>query len=240
MSSVTDHYSKHLGPVYAWMAGGVDAAIERGATELSAIALPSAGGLAVDLGAGFGMHAIPIARRGFHVVAIDSCTALLDELRARSEGLSIGIIQDDLLEFRRHVLSKAQAIFCMGDTLTHLDSEDAVLRLVAEVAAALASGGVFVVTFRDYSTALTGTRRFIPVRSDEDRILTCFLEYSEDAVTVHDIRHERIGSQWTMQVSSYRKLRLSPDWIVRSLESQGLSVRREAGMAGMVRVIAVR
>lgn len=240
MSSVTDHYSKHLGPVYAWMAGGVDAAIERGATELSAIALPSAGGLAVDLGAGFGMHAIPIARRGFHVVAIDSCTALLDELRARSEGLSIGIIQDDLLEFRRHVLSKAQAIFCMGDTLTHLDSEDAVLRLVAEVAAALASGGVFVVTFRDYSTALTGTRRFIPVRSDEDRILTCFLEYSEDAVTVHDILHERTGSQWTMQVSSYRKLRLSPDWIVRSLESQGLSVRREAGMAGMVRVIAVR
>lgn len=39
MSSVTEHYSTHLGPVYAWMAGGVDAAIARGAKEIETLGL---------------------------------------------------------------------------------------------------------------------------------------------------------------------------------------------------------
>jgi len=242
MSTVADHYAKHLGPVYAWMAGGVDAAIGRGAAELEAIDLPPPGasglGIAVDLGAGFGMHAIPLARRGHRVIAIDSCTALLDELRGRTEGLSVDVVDGELLRFRRYVAGKVQAIFCMGDTLTHLDSRDAVVRLVTDVAATLDGGGVFVTTFRDYSTALGGTQRFIPVRSDADRILTCFLEYSDDAVAVHDILHERAGAQWTMQVSSYRKLRLPPGWVVSCLESQGLSVQREPGIGGMIRLIA--
>ena len=38
MSSVTEHYATHLGPVYTWMAGGVEAAIARGAKEIEALA----------------------------------------------------------------------------------------------------------------------------------------------------------------------------------------------------------
>src|SRR5258708_9201344 len=83
-STVADHYEKHLGPIYTWMVGGVDAAISRGDAELDALPLPSkTGGTAVDLGAGFGMHAIPLARRGFSVVAIDSHDPLFKELLSR-------------------------------------------------------------------------------------------------------------------------------------------------------------
>jgi hypothetical protein len=64
-------------------------------------------------------------------------------------------------------------------------------------------GGAFIVTFRDYSLALIGEKRFIPVRSDADRMLTCFLEYDDDAVTVHDIPHERDGTAWQQRVSAY-------------------------------------
>jgi hypothetical protein len=76
---------------------------------------------------------------------------------------------------------------------------------------------------------LIGLKRFIPV-GDADRILTCFLEYGDDAVTVHDILHERDGSDWRQRVSAYRKLRLSPDWVAGTLEAKGL--------AGMIRLIA--
>src|SRR5258708_32397250 len=91
--TVVDHYEKHLGPIYTWMVGDVDAAISRSDAELDALALPSTtGGTAVDLGAGFGMHAIPLARRGFSVVAIDSYEPLLKELvsRKRSEERRVG------------------------------------------------------------------------------------------------------------------------------------------------------
>lgn len=238
MTTVVEHYARHLGPIYAWMAGGVDAAIERGATELAAIDLPPGEGVAVDLGAGFGMHALPLASKGYAVLAIDSCATLLEDLRTRDKRLAVEIIEGDLLAFRGYLDRKARLILCMGDTLTHLDSEATVAQLLADVAATLDPGGSFITSFRDYSTELTGTKRFIPVRSDADRILTCFLEFSDARVMVHDIVHERAGEQWQLNVSSYPKLRLSPDWIIGKLESHGLIVRREAGISGMIRLIA--
>ena len=57
-------------------------------------------------------------------------------------------------------------------------------------------------------------------------------------MVVHDILHERGGDAWETRVSSYRKLRLSPDRVVGSLETSGFDVRREAEARGMVRVVA--
>jgi hypothetical protein len=51
MSAVAAHYEKHLGPVYTWMIGDLDAAFARGRTELDELGLePSANGTAIDLG----------------------------------------------------------------------------------------------------------------------------------------------------------------------------------------------
>ena len=100
-------------------------------------------------------------------------------------------------------------------------------------------GGLCAVTFRDYVSApLKDDGRFILVRSDENRILTCFLEYFETTVQVHDLLHQRDGGQWRLRVSSYPKLRLSPEWVATTLTSLGFTVRREPALNGMVRVIA--
>src|SRR6185369_7210589 len=121
MAAVTEHYATHLGPVYAWMAGGVEAAIARGAKEIETLGLlPRLTGQAVDLGAGFGMHSIPLARRGFSVLAIDSCGELLQTLRQEAGDLPIRTVEGDLLAFGRHLDGLSEIVLCMGDTLTHL------------------------------------------------------------------------------------------------------------------------
>jgi len=237
--SVAEHYERVLSPVYAWMAGGAEAAINAGGVELEALNLELAPrARVVDLGCGFGMHAIPLARAGARVLAMDTSAHLLAELARLAGDLDIETVQDDLLSFRAHLKEKAAAVFCMGDTLTHLPEHTNLDFLVQEVAEALAPAGWFVLSFRDYSQPLLADQRFIPVRSDERRILTCFLEYEEDTVVVHDILHERGGDAWETSVSSYRKLRLSPDRVIGSLETSGFEARREAGVRGMVRVVA--
>jgi Methyltransferase domain len=241
MASVQDHYKTHLAPVYAWMAGGLEAAIARGETEIDAV-LPnlSTGCSAVDLGAGFGMHAIPLARRGCTVLAIDTSSLLLEQLERQGAALPVTTVEDDLLSFQRHMNGNADAILCMGDTLTHLTDSSAALKLFAFAGESLSMGGKFVTTFRDYSLPVLGQGRFIPVKSDADRILTCFLEYGPDTVDVHDVLHEREGSTWNLRVSVYRKLRLSPEWVCSALQAQGFSVSAGPGLAGMVRVVATR
>jgi SAM-dependent methyltransferase len=241
MQSAAAHYKTHLGPVYSWMLGDMDAAFARSDAELDQLQLPDRGGVALDLGAGIGLHAIPLARRGFAVTAIDSCAALLDELRVHGAALPIAAIHADLLEFPAFVKQPPAVILCMGDTLTHLATMSAVQSLLAAVAGALAPDGVFAATFRDYATRpLDGDRRFILVRADERRILTCFLEYGEQVVTVHDLLTEQEQGHWRQTVSSYPKLRLAPDWVASKLVEYGLAVRRDASASGLVRIVGTK
>jgi len=241
MPSVTEHYVNHLAPIYVWMAGGWESAITRGRAELDAACpRPCESHVAVDLGAGFGMHAIPLADIGYSVLAIDSSSTLLELMENHRGARPIVAINDDLLSFKMHLQAPVGLFVCMGDTLTHLPDRPSIEQLFSDVTNMLVRSGTFILTFRDYSTPLIGANRFISVRSDADRILTCFLEYEDQGVNVHDILHDWDGVEWRQRVSAYRKLRLSPEWVVRALESQGLQVRREQGIAGMVRLIATR
>jgi 2-polyprenyl-3-methyl-5-hydroxy-6-metoxy-1,4-benzoquinol methylase len=242
MKTSAAHYATHLGPIYSWMLGDMDAAFARSAAEIDDLKLPEANhAAAVDLGAGLGLHALPLARRGFHVTAIDGCQVLLDELRARSGTLAVTAVYGDLMDFRAVVKEEPRVVLCMGDTLTHLPTMAAVESLLGEAAAGLARGGVFAATFRDYATrTLEGEKRFILVRADADRILTCFLEYTGHHVMVHDVLNEREQGQWRQKISSYPKLRLAPEWVESQLSKLGLQVRRDTIPAGMVRIVATK
>lgn len=239
MAQVQQHYDLHLGPIYSWMLG--DAAMASARAELQQPVFQSLQkGLAVDLGAGPGTHAVALAEMGFSVLAIDACEELLKELRWNARSLPVRAVNADLLGFRIHCDAPVRVVVCMNDTLTHLPSRSAVGYLLQDVRAALAPGGVFVATFRDYVTApLSGGGRFIPVRSDNDKILTCFLEYLDDIVMVHDVLHSRSDAGWSMKVSAYPKLRLDPNWVQMKLRELGFDARLEPGARGMVRLVAV-
>jgi SAM-dependent methyltransferase len=232
MASVFSHYETHLAPIYSWMAGGIDQALLLGAADVSE--LVDAPGYAVDLGAGFGMHSIPLARAGFQVLAVDTSAHLLEELRRHSVDLPVRTLQANLRDFARHLSAPADLILCMGDTLTHLQSMDEIEQLLGAVAASLRPGGRFVATFRDYRQLPLAEQRFIPVRSDPARIHTCFLEEMPERVLVHDIIHERGPDGWSMRVSSYEKLRLSAMDLGHAAELAGLHCRTAPGPRGML------
>ena len=236
MASAVSHYENLLAPIYLWMVGGLDAALAAGSADVAE--LTGAPGYAVDLGAGFGMHSIPLARAGFEVLAIDTSAYLLGRLREHSAGLPVHTVQADLRDFSRHIAGNADLVLCMGDTLTHLNSTDEVRLLLRDIAACLRAGGVFVATFRDYRQLPTGDKRFIPVRSDLRRIHTCFLEQQGEHVIVHDIVQERGANGWSQQVSSYQKSRLSPEFVVHAAESAGLAATCRPGPRGMLTVLA--
>jgi SAM-dependent methyltransferase len=232
-SSVSDHYLTLLGPVYRWMLGDPDAARAAASAQLQDLGLRGPG-IAVDLGAGPGYHAVALAALGYDVFAIDGFEPFLAGIPA-----PVQAIHADLLAFRAHVPA-CDLVVCLGDTLPHLADETAVAALFDEVAAALRPGGRFVVTLRDATRPLEGTARFIPVRSDADRILTCFLEYGPCHIEVHDILSERVGDGFTTKVSAYRKLRLFPDDLVAKLAARGLAIERRDAARGWVILSARR
>ena len=120
----------------------------------------------------------------------------------------------------------------MGDTLTHLESIGEVQSLVNQAHALLRAGGTIIFTFRDLSVAREGLDRFILVRSDQDRILTCFLEDGLHKVTVTDLHYERDGVGFALRKSSYQKLKLGLNQLKEIAERAGFEVQTETCRAG--------
>lgn len=224
-----------LGPVYSWILGDFEKAHDANAELFAQLSVvPQSGSKAVDLGCGPGCQSIPLAQLGYSVTAIDFCEDLLQELNARAVGLPITTVCDDLLNFRMH-LDDPDLIVCMGDTLVHLPDMESVDALIDTVADALNPGGHFIATLRDYSTPpLTGTDRFIPVRSSDHQVFTCFLEYESNSINVHDILHEKKNGEWGLTVSSYQKLLLDHRHVAARLRKRGLNVAEPSMSGGMV------
>ena len=241
---VRAHYDALLAQHYTWMTGMPFAAKVAEQRDLfrSIGVTPTNGGAAIDLGSGPGFQALALAQLGYAPVhAIDTSRALLDELDARKEDLPITTALADLRDFARLTGPEGvAAIVCMGDTLTHLECHADVERLIEDARATLVSGGFLVLTFRDLSIELRGLDRILPVHADDDRIMTCVLEYEDDAVIVNDIIHVREGSGWAMNKSSYRKLRLAPAWVVQQLRDRGFAIRHDDVVGRLHTILAVR
>ena len=241
MATVEEHYENVLSDIYVWMFGGFDREVEINTGFFRKHGIkPTRSGIAVDLGAGCGFQSIPLAQTGFSVTAIDLDTKLLGKLAGNSGKLPVRIIRDDLVDFDKHIDDNAELIICMTDTLIHLESKDRVISLFNKVVASLEDEGRFIITFRDLSYELSELDRFIPVKSDDNIIFTCFLEYEPETVKVHDLVYKKKNGRWTLNKSYYRKLRLSKRWVDEQLSTAGFRYIESTVDRGFVTVIAVK
>jgi hypothetical protein len=120
-----------------------------------------------------------------------------------------------------------------------LPSAADVERLLGDACGLLAPGGTLALTFRDYaSTARASTDRFILVRSDAERILTCCIDYGTDRVAVTDIVHQKSAEGWRLTASEYPKLRLSRELVTASVHGNGAEILRSESRAGRITIVA--
>ena len=242
MAIVSEHYNKVLSNVYSWMCGGFETAIRRNIDFFNKNNLkPKGSGVAIDLGAGCGFQSIPLAKAGYTVTAIDIDDKLLNELNENKGELPVTTIQQDLAEFDTYFSQKdAELIVCMTDTILHLKSKEKVISVFEKAYKTLENNGKFIITFRDLTFELKEIDRFLPVKSDDNIIFTCFLEYETNTVKVHDIIYKKSDKKWELFKSFYRKLRLSESWITEQLANSGFKEIESSCENGLITVIACK
>ena len=239
--TVKEHYDTHLADFYSWMVGDFETKQNEFRNFLKDNAIiPSSTKKAIDLGAGHGLQSVPLAKLGFNVTAVDFNKQLLAELKINARGLNIEILNDDIKKIKQFADKEVELIICCGDTLSHLGNKGEVENLIADISTTLKTGGKALLSFRDYSTELTGDNRFIPVKSDDTRILTCVLDYENEVVRVTDLLNEKTETGWRQKVSSYNKVRISTSEIVKILEANGMKIQLNQVMNRMSTVIAVK
>ncbi|MBN2624246.1 MAG: class I SAM-dependent methyltransferase [Acidimicrobiales bacterium] len=148
-------YGDRFADVYdAWYhdVSDVDATVAR----VEALAGGAAGGerragRVLELGAGSGRLAIPLADRGLDVWAVDSSAAMLDRLRAKPHGDRVRAVVDDMADLTAPELTASAAehgfdvVLCAFNTLFNLTDTAAQRRCLTRVAQLLAPDGRLVV-----------------------------------------------------------------------------------------------
>lgn len=242
MSQVRAHYDNILAEHYLWMNGSSfsDKISEQRKllVDLGICSRPN--GRAIDLGCGPGYQSFALSDLGFEsVIALDSCRALLEELKTLKARASIEPRLADIRGFATLVeRDSIDAIVCMGDTLTHLDDRGDVSKLFRDAYDALRAAGRLVLTFRDLSLELTGLDGFIPIRADDQRLMVCALDYEPESVVVTDIIYVRDNGGWTLRKSSYRKLRLQPAALARELRAIGFIIDQDRSVGRLHAIVA--
>jgi 2-polyprenyl-3-methyl-5-hydroxy-6-metoxy-1,4-benzoquinol methylase len=236
---VKEHYNNHLGNFYSWMIGDFDQnekVFKAFCTENNII--PKLTKTAIDLGAGNGIQTTALAKAGFNVTAIDFNNQLLAELQSRCRELSVDVIRDDIRNLQEYSKVKPELIICWGDTIAHLGSQKEAAQLIADASEIIIPGGKIILSFRNYSKELNDAQRFIHVKSDAQRILTCFLEYFPEKIRVTDLFYELEHGKWVQKVSSYFKIRLSKETVVELLNGLGFRMLYEQEGSGLIKIIA--
>ena len=241
MTTVREHYDGLLAEHYSRMFGDfeVKAAEQRALLERLGVTAASPGALAVDLGCGSGFQSVALARLGYRVLAVDFSRQLLDELTARTRGLAVEAVAGDIRDVARLAPQGVALAVCMGDTLSHLEREADLERVFQGVASRLVLGGRLVLSFRDLSGELRDLDRVIPVGAWNDLVMTCFLEYEDASVKVHDLVWVRQADGWRLRKGMYRKLRLAPARVAERMIAAGFAVERHDAPGGLVALVGV-
>lgn len=159
-------YGDRFAPVYDdWYppeGPAVDAAVD-------ALAMLAGPGPVLELGAGTGRLAIPLAARGLEVWALDASSAMLDRLAAKPGGELVRPVRADMADFA--VNRRFSLVVCADNTLFNLTERARQARCLALAAAHLAPGGRVVVEAFVPDPDVIGRRNEVTVRSIEpDRV----------------------------------------------------------------------
>lgn len=234
-----EHYDKHLASFYSWMMGDCEPKSAEFQRLLDSNHIrPKHTKTAIDLGAGNGIQSIALKNAGYDVTAVDFNQQLLKELDSNPDASGIKTELADITNIGAYENLKPELIVCCGDTLTHLENKEQIEQLISDSGRILEDNGHLILTFRDYTHELNDQQRFIPVKSSDDRMLTCILEYQPDKIKVTDLLHERIDGEWIQKVSSYEKVRIHPSEICQMLEKNGMTIALNAPINRMQTVIA--
>jgi len=114
--------------------------------RIAALAGPR-GGRVLELGAGSGRLAIPLAQRGLEVWAVDASTAMIDRLRAKPGGDRVHAVVDDMAGLAAPGLGDGGfgVVLCAFNTLFNITDTEGQRRCLARARDLLAPDGLVVI-----------------------------------------------------------------------------------------------
>jgi glycine/sarcosine N-methyltransferase len=142
----------------------------------------------LDIACGTGAYSVRLAQAGHEVWALDADPEMirLARLKAAGNNVHVSFFVGDMLELDKSIGSteiKFDCIFCIGNSIVHLGSRDAVRNAVKKMKERLVPGGSIVLQIINFDRVLEKGVTSLPTLKNEDIGLVFERNYTRDEDT---------------------------------------------------------
>ena len=164
----------------------------------------------LDAACGTGWHAIALAQKGYRTAGCDASPVMIEQARANASIARVPV-RFEAVEFARMgVFSEIfGAVLCLGNSLPHLLSQQALTDALEHMRARLHPGGVLILHNLNYDLRLKKQPRFFSANGRADALVWRFADYGPEYITFHTALFERKAGgentekvSWAVQVNS--------------------------------------
>jgi glycine/sarcosine N-methyltransferase len=187
----------------------------------------------LDSACGTGIHAIALAEMGYSVSAADISSEMIKEARK-----NVGCAQKDInlktagfgeLAQNFHSTSepKFDALLCLGNSLPHLLSENALQAALEDMAACLPPGGLLLLQNRNFDAVMEEHNRWQGIQSYQENgaewLFVRFYDFDSDGLITFNIiqLHKDLNESWSQDISTTRLFPLKQDILLPLLINAG-------------------
>lgn len=125
----------------------------------------------LDIACGTGNYAIELAKKGYIVDGVDLDAAMVEEAKekAKVENLFINFIQGDMKNIKDLFLEKKyDLVYCIGNSLVHLDNETEIQQMIDDVYKIINTGGRLLIQIINYDRILDFNIDHLPTISKKE------------------------------------------------------------------------
>ncbi len=138
---------------------------------------------ALDAACGTGMHAIILSRLGVRVAGADPSEAMLEQARRNAERANVAVDWANLpfaKLSRGFGNSSFDAVFCLGNSLPHLLTDEELKVALENFNAVLRPNGILVVQILNYARILTGRQRIVGINESGPVTFVRFYDFLDE------------------------------------------------------------
>lgn len=184
-------------------------------------------GPVADLACGTGTYAKALGEKGYQVVALDLDGEMVRQAKEKTQGLPVTVFQGDMRKARE--LLKEQApyagVFCIGNSIVHLNSLQEIAALCEDVYGLLKPGGIFIIQTVNYDWVLKDGVTGLPTIKREDVTFVRKYNYHRPGDKIEfrgELTYLKDGKPWTV-VNSVMLLPLLAKDLDKMLTEAGFS-----------------
>ncbi len=180
---------------------------------------------ALDAGCGTGFHALLLAQLGVHVTGVDVSTAMIARAQRHAQELSLPVrfVAAHNAELGRLFDRQFDAVFCLGNTMAHLLSEEDLCMTLRSFHAILKPGGVLLLQNLNYDRILADRERIQSVKEVNGTTFVRFYDFKDSLITFNILTLDRRDGEVCQSLRTVSLKPLQSNYLSNLLEQSGFS-----------------